>query len=247
MSRIDEWRERLRSARDWRGVLRENSGLPGPRGNLELAQAAAEELSVADLRRLLHGPQDPPTNTPEEFLAFCGVLGLGSAWREGDAGALDELRRLAADPRWRIREAVALALQREGDRDLTRAFDVAEVWATGTPLEQRAAVAAVSEPRFLKQPAAAGRALDLLDRVTASLEAREGRSGEDVRVLRKGLGYCWSVAVSAAPERGKPRFERWLDSDDPDVRWVLRENLKKSRLERMDADWVARCRAALNS
>jgi hypothetical protein len=33
------------------------------------------------------------------------------------------------------------------------------------------------------------------------------------------------VAVAAAPEQGKPRFERWLESEDHDVRWVLRENL----------------------
>jgi hypothetical protein len=33
------------------------------------------------------------------------------------------------------------------------------------------------------------------------------------------------VAVAAAPEQGKPRFERWLESEDHDLRWVLRENL----------------------
>jgi hypothetical protein len=29
------------------------------------------------------------------------------------------------------------------------------------------------------------------------------------------------------------------------VRWVLRENLKKARLERMDGSWVAKMRARL--
>ncbi len=59
-------------------------------------------------------------------------------------------------------------------------------------------------------------------------------------MLRKGLGYCWSVAVAALPEPGKARMERWLASDDPDVRWIMRENLKKARLQRLDPEWVAR-------
>lgn len=218
MSRIDEWRERLRSERDWRRVLRESSGLPGPRGNLELAQAAADDLPADELRTLVRGPNEAPGDTPEGFLAFCGVLGLGKAWGDGDVRALGELRRLASDPRWQIRKGVALALQREGDRDLVRAFDVADEWAAASPLEQRAAVAIVCEPRFLKQPGPAARALDLLDRVTESLAAGERPADEDVRVLRKGLGYGWSVAVAAAPEPGKQRFERWLRSEDPDVR-----------------------------
>jgi len=32
--------------------------------------------------------------------------------------------------------------------------------------------------------------------------------------------------------------EKCFDSSHQDVRWVIRENLKKRRLERMDAAWV---------
>ena len=42
----------------------------------------------------------------------------------------------------------------------------------------------------------------------------------------------------ALPEEGKRLFERLLASDDPDVRWIARENLRKKRLERMDREWV---------
>lgn len=64
-------------------------------------------------------------------------------------------------------------------------------------------------------------------------------------MLRKGLAYCWSVAVASCPQEGKQRFEYWLDSPDKDVRWIVRENLKKKRLWRMDADWVTRCQGKL--
>jgi hypothetical protein len=46
------------------------------------------------------------------------------------------------------------------------------------------------------------------------------------------------VAVVALPIEGKPAMEKWLVNSDPDVAWIMRENLKKNRLQRMDAKWV---------
>ena len=40
-------------------------------------------------------------------------------------------------------------------------------------------------------------------------------------------------------------MERWLADDDPDVRWIMRENLGQARLARLDAAWVERQRARL--
>jgi hypothetical protein len=60
-------------------------------------------------------------------------------------------------------------------------------------------------------------------------------------VLRRALGYCWSVAVVALPDEGKPALERWLDCRDPDVRWVLRENLRKNRLQRAEPAFARAC------
>ena len=80
--------------------------------------------------------------------------------------------------------------------------------------------------------------LALLEGVTEELAEVDDRRSDEFRTLRKTLGYGWSVAVVALPEEGKPRFEQLLESDDPDVRWVARENLRKKRLERMDPAWV---------
>ncbi len=114
-------------------------------------------------------------------------------------------------------------------------------------LERRAAVAGPCEPELLGEPVHAERVLALLDRVTASLPEEDDRSSDAFKALRKGLGYCWSVAVAAHPEAGRPAMERWLDSGDPDVRWVMKENLKKKRLERADAAWVAEAMARVGS
>ena len=44
---------------------------------------------------------------------------------------------------------------------------------------------------------------------------------------------------------GKPAMEKWLVNPDPDIVWIMRENLKKNRLARMDADWVKAWNSAL--
>ena len=40
-------------------------------------------------------------------------------------------------------------------------------------------------------------------------------------------------------------MEKWLANSDKDIRWIMKENLTKARLVRMDADWVTRWRAKL--
>jgi len=35
-------------------------------------------------------------------------------------------------------------------------------------------------------------------------------------------------------------MERWFSSDDKDVIWIMKENLRKKRLTRMDAEWAER-------
>jgi hypothetical protein len=216
--------------------LRQHAGLPGPRGNLELVQAAADVGHQADFREwLLAGEGDGPT---DEFLVVCGIVGLGRLAAEGRSDVIAELRGYASDRRWRVREGVAMALQRVGDADFGRLLTLVGDWVDDRPYVQRAVVAAVAEPRLLGDSAAATAAVDLLDRVTDNLAASSDRRSDEFRTLRQALGYCWSVVVAADPERGKRRMESWVKSADPDVRWVMRENLKKARLVRLDSAWV---------
>ena len=245
MDKITAYRAALREITDWEPYLRANSNLPGPRGNLELVFAAAEEAAPVMIERLLaNDPLRAPENTPEAFLAVCGTVALGrllaeSADEAEQARILARLRGLANDPRWRVREGVAMALQRLGDASVERLLAAIEDWAEGAPLEQRAAAAAICEPRLLRPPRHAAAALGLLDRITNRLQVSRARKSDAFQALRKGLGYCWSVAVAALPEEGKARFAAWADCPDPDVRWVLRENLKKNRLQKMDPAWTA--------
>ncbi len=244
MSKIEDYRATLRQLDDWDAYLLRESGLPGPRGNIELAQAVADEGDRALFERYLGYTADlAPVNSPYEFLAFCGAVGLGRLLAEGDESALPLLRASASDPRWRMHEGVAMALQRLGDADMPRLLIVASDWAGGTPLEQRAAAAALCEPRLLRRPEHARATLQILDRITASILGQPERRSPEFLALRQGLGYCWSVAVAALPLEGKALMEKWLASPDKDIAWIMRENLKKNRLVRMDAEWVARWQA----
>jgi hypothetical protein len=60
---------------------------------------------------------------------------------------------------------------------------------------------------------------------------------EEHRAALRGL-----PAVAALPGEGFARLERWAASDDPDVRWLVRENLRKSRLAMADPERLARLR-----
>jgi hypothetical protein len=238
MTKVDEYRKQLRDLDDWDSFLMAESGLPGPRGNLSLADAAAEGFADQFWHWLGYTAEKAPTNTPGEFLSFCGVVGLGRLLAEGDRSVLPTIRACASDVRWRRREGVAMALPRWGDVDMNALIDEMEVWSTGSLLEQRAAAAALCEPRLLKASAQVERVLNILDAITTSLLSVDDRKSDDFLALRKGLAYCWSVAVAAALASGKGHMEKWLDSCDHDIMWIMRENLKKARLVRMDADWV---------
>jgi hypothetical protein len=245
MSKVDRYRQILRTLDDWDSFLLSESGLPGPRANLELVQAVADEGNAPRFQRYLSfDPDQAPTNSPQVFLAVCSVVGLGRLLAEGHHEVLATLRRYAADPRWRIREGVAMALQRLGEADMAALLQMAEEWSKGNLLERRAAAAAVCEPKLLGKKEHVGRVLQILDTITASITQAADRRSDEFRVLRQCLGYCWSVAVAAWPEKGQPMMESWLASTDRDVRWVMKENLRKNRLRRLDAAWVAKWQVA---
>ena len=232
MTRADEERSEFRNAPDKEAYLRANSHLPGPRSNLELLGAAAEEVDEGWARAwAARSAGDDPTDV---FVISVALVALGRFAARGSAGTVELLRSRAADDEWRIREAVAMGLQRLGDHRPDELALIAAEWSgSRDPLVARAAVAAVAEPRLLKTSAAVGAALGVLDNATRLVVASANRRDEGVRVLRQALGYAWSVVIAADVDRGWPLFVEWSKSGDPDVAWIVRENLKKNRLVRL--------------
>jgi hypothetical protein len=221
-SRVDGYRAELRDLKRWEPYLKKHSGLPGARANLELVQAVGDEADSDRLWRF--------SASADEFLALCGTAGLGKvALMEPDT-VMTWLRELASDRRWRVREGVAIALQRIGRESMPHLLAEMQVWAGEGPLVQRAAAAGLCEPDLLGQSSNAVHVLAILDRITSSLAASTDRRNDEFKALRQTLGYCWSVAAAAAPDNAKPYFEKWMRSNDKDVAWVMKTNLAKARV-----------------
>ncbi len=240
--------ESAAGAAELEAFLVSNSNLPGPRGNLELAFALADcfETPEAGARHLemlwswsAISPGEAGVNDPRSFLTFCAVVGLGTWCLNAPEGIRDRIlaavKAAASDPRWRIREASAMAFQRIAERDFRIVKDVFSSWVkTATLMEMRAIEAALAHPPILNVRETADFCFEITDEILGRVESLPGdeRRSEEFRVLKKGLEYTISVFVAAAPETGFPFLRRWARSDDADVARIIRSNLAKSRLAR---------------
>jgi len=246
-NKVASYIEKLQSQKDWDNFLMKESGLPGPRANLELLQVFADAADEKLINSYVSiSPAEAPENSAKLFLVLCGVVGLGTLVNKGKLEYLKQLRQFASDPRWRVREAVAIALQRIGDKDMTFLLKEMKEWSTGNLLEKRAAAAALCEPRLLKTEKTSDAVLDVLDVITQSVASEPNSKTEALDVLKKALGYCWSVATAANPKKGKKLMEKWAQNNDKTIQWIIKENLKKKRLLNMDKTWVANQKAKLN-
>ncbi|GAA2246032.1 hypothetical protein N1031_16025 [Herbiconiux moechotypicola] len=192
----------------------------------------------------------------------------------GAAPFIWELVRSAGDARWRVREGVAMALQHVGDVEPGLMWRIAEQWTTRATalmnvarlglasgegdaddadaqhvlasgmLLLRAVVAAIAEPRLVRDRESALRGQALLEAAMTAItrpgdgceapsaptaELREAR-----RVLRQTLGYGWSVLAVGTPDEAFDTLDRWAEAGDADARWIVAQNCRKARLRRLD-------------
>ena len=222
-----------------------NSNLPSPRANLELAAAFSElvegysregEAKFWELviKMTAVSADEAPVNAPEEFISFCGAVGVGSiasASPQLFEPALATLRGLAQDARWRMREAVAMGLQRLLARRGRDTLKELERWvASGDSLEMRAVAAAVADPAALRREETALSALQLHRDIMSQVLSTGERKSEAFRILRKALGYTLSVVVTAVAQDGFEYMAQLIGTQDSDVLWIVKQNLKKNRL-----------------
>jgi len=124
-----------------------------------------------------------------------------------------------------------------GDR-LTDILQELSGWLTGNDFEKRAVVAALCEPKLLKDKTGVSAVLSILMEITLSSFQQDVKLTEGQTSLRKALGYGWSVAVVASPDEGKRVFENLAVNSNRHIRWIVKENLRKNRLSVMDRIWV---------
>ncbi|MEX0985947.1 MAG: hypothetical protein WD052_00625 [Bacteroidales bacterium] len=231
--------DNLNKSENWIDYLKENSGLPGRRANLELLKITNVLGDENFFKSCLKFDEIiAPTNTQGEFVAMCGVTGLGKLVNKGKPDNFNILRKFANDRRWRVREGVAFGLQIIGEQDFDNLIRGIQHWIKGSNYEKRAVVAGLCEPGLLKDRDNAKKVLEILNEIIESIKFISDRKSDSFSVLKKGLGYGLSVAIVSYPEIGKNIFEKLRLTHDKEITWILNENLKKKRLEKMDKNWT---------
>jgi hypothetical protein len=153
---------------------------------------------------------------------------------------------MANDPRWRTREAVAMGIQKLVAKQSRNTLKGLESWIDDSEwLAMRAVAAGVAEPALLKDKQTARGALELHKRIFDQILAIRERKSDEFKTLRQSLGYSLSVVVCAIPEKGFEYMQRLVDSQDGDILWIIKENLKKNRLTKNFPSEVAAIRKLL--
>ena len=226
--------------------LREQSRLPGTRANLELVNSLSNLLTAIVpeqpdqvwmlLHYLVEDEKTVASNTPDEFVVLCGVVAFGACATvrtEWHTEVFEMMNLFACSKSWRVREGVAMALQRLLPVNPQDTIDfLIELATKGNCFQQRTSIAAIAEPPLLQDQTMIDAALAIQRIVLERLHelSTTNRKSEDVRALRQSLGYTLSVVTAVAPEKGFALMRECAGWNDPDINWILGENLKKKRL-----------------
>jgi hypothetical protein len=229
--------------------LLSHSNLPGKRGNIELGFSFADyveenyhkynlQLFQYCLALISENDERKNENGNEEFLPFCAVVALGRIGKIDETRADEVIRFLktvATDGRWRIREAVAMAIQEIMDAHAEKILDKLIKWADEDNwLIQRALVAGLAEPRIIKSRKIAEISLEIHKKIIAKVAEETDTKNTDRQVLIKGLCYTLSVIITGTEDEGFRYLEDLMKIKNAVIRKIIRENLKKNRLKRLN-------------
>jgi hypothetical protein len=73
--------------------LLQKSGLPGPRGNLTLLYSFVKNATLSEVNECLPFSHADLENSPEEFVAMCGIVGYCILNQNKIKGMIGEIRR----------------------------------------------------------------------------------------------------------------------------------------------------------
>ncbi len=176
---------------------------------------------------------------------MCGIVGYCILNRNNIKKTLSAVRKYASHSSWRIRESVAIGIQEITESNKVEVLNSLRKWMDGNDLEKRAVVAALCEPKLLKEKLFVIELFEMLTMITMSFEKVDGKLSDNQNSLRKTLGYGWSVAIVSLPEEGRTAFANIAESNNKHIKWIVKENLEKNRLTVMDKKWVEKMTAAL--
>lgn len=226
------------SPKQWPAFLIENAVVAGNEINIELAETFARVGTLMDFKNYVRIDEFERMEAAGTFLTYCGVLGYGVYLSKYyDYGLLNQLRERANDNRLSIQQAVGKALQYIGRKKIQRLVDYTDEWRNGTPLEQRACLAAFCSPEILKDQEGVLEALELLEWVTTTF-VEDIDWNQDYEVLEEELARYWSIVVAENPNKGKQVMERWIKQQYRAVNSIMKKGLLHDSLQTMEQEWA---------
>lgn len=221
----------LNNRKELEDYLIRNSNLPGPRGNLELMFALSEVYEDTDtlLRWSKISEEEADTYSARSFLPVCSAVCLGRIYTKGKKKEyIDILKAMSNDGRWRVREGAVFGFQIIGESDFNYLTEIFNNWMKkSNNLEKRAMLAALAHPRFLNKENAEY-CFGIADSILSDLNI-----DDHFNVLKKGLNFTISVFTAANHQSGFQFMEKWIGKVNVIDR-IIRENLKKNRVKRID-------------
>lgn len=232
------------------------SGLPGPRVNMNLAAAFAHDCARLGARvdALTYAmaslpPDEARGASGKEFLSVCGVLGVGaraSAAKEAAPRdrALALLEDKADDPRFRVRDAVPLALAMLGGTMKAELADRVEPWMDRY-FHAAAVLRALAEPLWLEtfDQDDDRRPIELLSSAfTLAHEApRSALRYPGHKALVEALG---SAPKAVARRFARPMFQRYVTWAEhvkvPELREAILKSVDDTQMKKTFRDDIQR-------
>jgi hypothetical protein len=102
----------------------------------------------------------------------------------------------------------------------------------GSWLTMRAAIMGIVEPDLLGEPDIPTAAFHLHRKVLIRIYTAKERQSEAFGALRATLGSTLALVIAALPGIGFEYLRQLATLDDPDIRWIVRENLRESGLQK---------------
>ena len=224
--------------------LKEHSNLPGPRTNLTLAFKTSELLtkSWTQNRKFVQQCFNEWTSTEDEYLLLTRNMTLGYILSKHDEPAfIKVLYRENFNPMWRRREAVTLGLQKTLVERPGFTLQLLRDWADERNwLLRRNVLMVLAHPQALKVNSDVREELrrvihEAMDAVRDA-EPEERRS-DGFKLLKKSLGFILSVAAGY-DDRVIDDMQRWASTGNRYLKSIVKQNLKKKRLQRSHPDEV---------
>lgn len=223
----------------------ENSSLPSPRANLELAKEFAiffDECQNKDFYSIL----EKWININEDFLendskeVFLIFASLQAYWhimaclnKDEQKKYLEIFEEKMNSNLWRVREACVIWLQDFWEKDTLSLLEYLNyLYNRANKKQKRAIFAILAHYPILKNKEATKLSLDLTDKILKEIldYDKQTLKEEDTRILLKTMEYVISVFIVFAPENWFKIIEKYLQTWNPITTKIIKKNLLKKRL-----------------